>query len=645
MDDMKSTIRIRHSIPIVSYSLKTMKTVDLIHSNLKLLVIKYFNQLSRLGLIMTARSRLALNITTFIAQAHEKERSTLNLGERYEKPFSQTGGSDLFSTVNMREDYQVPRMLQGYRGTFEIYSFLNIGNEVLEVFAGDHCLVAFRMRGPHKEYGVLRYFQLPDDRINVKQVKAIKKVFYDDEQDHEDEWIFIYLLIDNKVICMVVLSDDIISQTINIQKMRIETIPLNGKPFDLEGDIKSIEEIMFRAVANIDSQMLSPNTSLNPDDYVYAVEIRSEVKTFNPFTTNPIDRSSACFSRYPYSPSQIRVAQRDDLDVTASKLESRMLESCNSWVNNPYKQRPSSALSNQTYGPKAVSCYNDGSYFQSPTNMHKAPHFHNPSIDSNINPISVTDMSYNPFEHHLRKYSQADNFDGRTEDCDRSRASINDNNKSITPEYIGEYRRMAGDQYHIEKIASPISQAPSQGRRHDLSSVTEEAIDAFEQSELATNSHKEFNKINGFEQRLQTKGSRFQELQPSLEEESDYEEEEEEDEGDESEYSESTYVSEGQYQSQQNQSYNSRYGYSGQQWNQIEASKPSESYYGSISHDNGRFSTWVRMLRLPKNSHAFQILVNKGMHPAFEYLYEKYPIDERELYERYIRILSCVGYW
>lgn len=127
-----------------------------------------------------------------VAQIQEKERSTLNLGEKYEKPFSQTGGSDLFSTVNMREDYQVPRMIHGYNGVFSIYSFLEIGNEVLEVFAGDHCLVAFRMRGPHKEYGVLRYFQLPDDQINVFQIKAVHKVFYDDETNQDDEWVFVY---------------------------------------------------------------------------------------------------------------------------------------------------------------------------------------------------------------------------------------------------------------------------------------------------------------------------------------------------------------------------------------------------------------------------------------------------------------------
>ena len=75
----------------------------------------------------------------------------------------------------------------------------------------------------------------------------------------------------------------------------------------------------------------------------------------------------------------------------------------------------------------------------------------------------------------------------------RSKLSINDNDKSITPEYISSQRVLQNDQYNIDKIASPISkvsQVYSQGRGNELSSVTEETFDAFDQSDVADTSHK-----------------------------------------------------------------------------------------------------------------------------------------------------------
>lgn len=155
------------------------------------------------------------------------------------------------------------------------------------------------MRGPHKQYGISRYYQLPDDRISVKQIKAIRKVFYDDEADKEDAWVFIYLLINNKILTLISYSDLIISQVAEIDKIRIETIPLNGKDFDLENDLKSIEKIVFGAVANVDSRMLEPHCGLNPDDFVYAFEVHSNMTSYNPFIIHPQDNSNsfACFSR------------------------------------------------------------------------------------------------------------------------------------------------------------------------------------------------------------------------------------------------------------------------------------------------------------------------------------------------------------
>lgn len=68
----------------------------------------------------------------------------------------------------------------------------------------------------------------------------------------------------------------------NIGQIRIEQFN-TGDKFDIEKDIPKIEEHIFDAISNIDSQLLEQDTDLNPDDYVYASEIKSEVRSFNPF--------------------------------------------------------------------------------------------------------------------------------------------------------------------------------------------------------------------------------------------------------------------------------------------------------------------------------------------------------------------------
>lgn len=94
----------------------------------------------------------------------------------------------------MKEQYQVPRVLAGYGGTFGVYSFLQINSDVLEAFAGDNKLVAFRTRNKNKEYGVLRYFELPNEYHTSQQIRSIRRVFYDDEHDEEHHWVFTYIL-------------------------------------------------------------------------------------------------------------------------------------------------------------------------------------------------------------------------------------------------------------------------------------------------------------------------------------------------------------------------------------------------------------------------------------------------------------------
>lgn len=56
---------------------------------------------------------------------------------------------------------------------------------------------------------------------------------------------------------MIFQQEDLISQTHHIEKVRLEIIPLKGREINLEDDIKSIEEMIYDAVANIDSWMLS----------------------------------------------------------------------------------------------------------------------------------------------------------------------------------------------------------------------------------------------------------------------------------------------------------------------------------------------------------------------------------------------------
>lgn len=134
-----------------------------------------------------------------------------------------------------------------------------------------------------------------------------------------------------------------------------------------------------------------------------------------------------------------------------------MIDSGNSF--NMMNYRPSSAMSNITHIKKYDASLNDGSYFQSPVNNgnKQIRYAYNPSIDSGYNPNSVTEVSYNPFEAHMRRLSQNLSNEGRPyENVNKSAFSINDNDKSMTPDYIGEYNARA-----IEHIGKRKSILPS----------------------------------------------------------------------------------------------------------------------------------------------------------------------------------------
>jgi len=60
---------------------------------------------------------------------------------------------------------------------------------------------------------------------------------------------------------------------------------------------------------------------------------------------------------------------------------------------------------------------------------------------------------------------------------------------------------------------------------------------------------------------------------------------------------------------------------------------------------NERTLIWKHLLELPLNKENFEALLLKGPHPAYEHLYQKYPIEPISLYERFIRILSTLAHW
>ena len=49
---------------------------------------------------------------------------------------------------------------------------------------------------------------------------------------------------------------------------------------------------------------------------------------------------------------------------------------------------------------------------------------------------------------------------------------------------------------------------------------------------------------------------------------------------------------------------------------------------------------WRSILRLPENHATYAALVDKGTHPAFENMHEKYPIKSRKL----LRVLQRLVY-
>eukprot|EP00937_MAST-01D_sp_MAST-1D-sp2_P004524 g4524.t1 len=54
---------------------------------------------------------------------------------------------------------------------------------------------------------------------------------------------------------------------------------------------------------------------------------------------------------------------------------------------------------------------------------------------------------------------------------------------------------------------------------------------------------------------------------------------------------------------------------------------------------------WRFLLRLPENREAFSSLVQKGTHPAFAAIGQKFPVQSRRLLTKLQRVLSCLAHW
>ncbi|KAI0219941.1 TBC1 domain family member 31 [Lamellibrachia satsuma] len=71
----------------------------------------------------------------------------------------------------------------------------------------------------------------------------------------------------------------------------------------------------------------------------------------------------------------------------------------------------------------------------------------------------------------------------------------------------------------------------------------------------------------------------------------------------------------------------------------------------AILHEYGEYPTkyrmfiWRSILRLPENHSAYGALVDKGTHPRYEKLHEKFPIKSRKLLRVLQRVLSSLAHW
>jgi hypothetical protein len=54
---------------------------------------------------------------------------------------------------------------------------------------------------------------------------------------------------------------------------------------------------------------------------------------------------------------------------------------------------------------------------------------------------------------------------------------------------------------------------------------------------------------------------------------------------------------------------------------------------------------WRFLLRLPENSREYSDLVRRGIHPAYENLYLKYPVEDKRMYSRLQSTCSLLAHW
>lgn len=58
-----------------------------------------------------------------------------------------------------------------------------------------------------------------------------------------------------------------------------------------------------------------------------------------------------------------------------------------------------------------------------------------------------------------------------------------------------------------------------------------------------------------------------------------------------------------------------------------------------------RYQAWRFLLRLPRNTETFQTLLDRGSHPAWQDLAERYPVTDRRLLGRINRVINILAHW
>ncbi|VDN11082.1 unnamed protein product [Dibothriocephalus latus] len=68
-------------------------------------------------------------------------------------------------------------------------------------------------------------------------------------------------------------------------------------------------------------------------------------------------------------------------------------------------------------------------------------------------------------------------------------------------------------------------------------------------------------------------------------------------------------------------------------------------HYFMIFSGDFRLFIWRYLLKLPENTEAYKALSQKGIHPSFANLAEKYPVRSSKLFRSLQRTCSALAFW